>query len=92
VGFEQQEVRRNKKDESFENVYGTRFDPVLIVDEDRYEDREEHKVADDHEWQIGDRTLAEVGEGDAAHRKQKEIGEKKRDTDGDKNLGQRCEV
>jgi hypothetical protein len=45
------------------------------VDQDCYEKREENEVTHDHEWQISDRTLAEVGEGDAPHGKQKDIGE-----------------
>ncbi len=39
------------------------------MDEDRYEKRKEYDVANDHEWQIGDGTLAKVGEGDATHGK-----------------------
>jgi len=32
----------------------------------------EHEVADDHEWQISDGALAQVGEGDTAHGETKE--------------------
>jgi len=69
VDFEQQEVCRNNKEECFKEVEGVGFDPRLVVDEDRYEERKEHDVADDYEWQIGDGAFAEVGKGDAAHGK-----------------------
>ncbi len=60
---------RNNSGECFEEVEGIGFDPRLIVDENRYEERKEHDVADDDEWQIGDGAFAEVGKGDAAHGK-----------------------
>jgi hypothetical protein len=68
-------VCRNKEEKGLEEVYGIGFDPGLVVNEDRYEKRKEYDVANDNEWQIGDGTLAKVGEGDATHGKQKDIGE-----------------
>ena len=69
MSLEQHEVCRNKEEESFEKVCGACFDPGLVVDEDRYEERKEYDVADNHEWQIGDGAFAEVGERDATYGK-----------------------
>jgi hypothetical protein len=44
------------------------------VNEDSYKKREEHKVADNHEWQIGYGTFAELCEWEATHGEQKDIG------------------
>jgi hypothetical protein len=46
------------------------------VDEDRYKERKEYDVANNNERKIGDGTLAQVGERDAPHGKQKDIGER----------------
>ena len=86
MGFEQQKMCSNQEKQGFDEVWCTGFDPGLIVDDDRYEERKEHEVANDHERQIGDGTLAQVGEGDIAHGEQKNVGEQKRDADSDEKL------
>ena len=69
----------NNEEDSLQELQGTGFSPCLVVYEDRYEQRKQDNIANNHERQICDGALADVGEGNAPHREQKDVGEQNRD-------------
>ena len=83
-------MRCNKEEDGFQKVEGTGFNPRFVMNEDRDEERKKDNIADNHEWKIGDGAFANVGEGDASHREQKDVGEQNRDANRDEKLVKSC--
>ena len=69
MGLQEQKMHYNNEEDSFQELHWTGFDPRLVVYEDPDEQRKQDNIANNYEWQIGDGALADVGEGDASHRK-----------------------
>ena len=68
MSLQEQKMSCNNEEDSFQELHWTGFGPRLVVYEDRYEQRKQDNIANNHERQIGDGAFADVGEGNAPQR------------------------